>query len=55
MGRLRRNVAGVLQSMVDTAEDIYDSTGAWRQRTLAGTLHSGELVSDSRSDDRTSF
>ena len=54
-GRLRRNVAGVLLSTVDTAEELYDSTGAWRHRTLAGTLHSGELVSDPRSDDRTSF
>ena len=54
-GRLRRNVAGVLLSTVDTAEELYDSTGAWRQRTLAGTLHSGELVRDPRSDDRTSI
>jgi deaminated glutathione amidase len=36
-------------------EELYDSTGAWRPRAIAGTLHSGELVSDPRSDDRTSF
>jgi len=53
-GRLRRNVAGVLLSTVDTAEELYDSTGAWRPRALTGQLHSGELVSDARSDDRTS-
>ena len=53
-GRLRRNVAGVLLSTVDTTEDLYDSTGPWRQGAIAGTLHSGALVSDPRSDDRTS-
>jgi deaminated glutathione amidase len=54
-GRLRRNMAGVLLSALDTTEDIYDSTVAWRQRAIAGTLHSGTLVSDPRSADRTSW
>jgi deaminated glutathione amidase len=54
-GRLRRNVPGVLLSRVDTSEKIYDSTVAWRQRAIAGTLHSGSLVSDPRSADRTSL
>jgi deaminated glutathione amidase len=54
-GRLRRNVAGVLFSTVDTSEEVYDSTVAWRQRAIAGTLHSGSLVSDPRSADRTSW
>jgi deaminated glutathione amidase len=53
-GRLRRNVAGVLLSTVDTTEELYDSTGPWRQRAIAGTLHSGSLVADARSADRTS-
>jgi predicted amidohydrolase len=53
-GRLRRNRAGVLLSTVDTTEDLYDSTGPWRQGAITGTLHSGALVSDPRSDDRTS-
>lgn len=52
-GRLRRNVAGVLISAVDTSHELYDSTAAWRGRAAAGTLHSGTLVSDPRSDDRT--
>jgi predicted amidohydrolase len=52
-GRLRRNVAGVLLSTVDTTEELYDSTAAWRQAAIAGTLHSGALVSDPRSEDRT--
>lgn len=54
-GRLRRNVGGVLTSVVDTSEDIYDSTLAWRRRAITGTLHSGRLVSDPRSRDRTSL
>jgi deaminated glutathione amidase len=54
-GRLRRNVAGVLLSRVDTSEPIYDSTVAWRRRAIAGTLHSGTLVSDPRSADRMNW
>jgi predicted amidohydrolase len=52
-GRLRRNVAGVLVSTVDTEADLYDSTDPWRERAMAGVLHSGERVSDPRSDRRT--
>jgi deaminated glutathione amidase len=52
-GRLRRNVPGVLLSAVDTGQDLYDSTAAWRERAMTGVLHSGTLVSDPRSDDRT--
>lgn len=40
-GRLRRNVPGVLVSVADTSEDLYDSTAAWRHRAIDGTLHSG--------------
>jgi deaminated glutathione amidase len=52
-GRLRRNIPGVLVSAVDTGEELYDSTAAWRERAMNGTLHSGTPVSDPRSDDRT--
>jgi deaminated glutathione amidase len=51
-GRLRRNTAGVLISELDTEEQIYHSTVAWRERAMGGTLHSGTLV-DERSRDRT--
>jgi len=51
-GRLRRNVAGVLISKVDTDEDFYDSTAAWRHRAMRGIFHSGTLVRDHRSRDR---
>jgi predicted amidohydrolase len=54
-GRLRRNVAGVPVSRIDTNEDLYDSTAAWRNRALAGTLHSGSVAHDPRSDDRTTI
>ncbi len=52
-GRLRRNTAGVLVSEVDTDEEIYDSTVAWRDRAMDGVLHSGTLVRDARSEERT--
>jgi hypothetical protein len=43
---LLRNTAGVLVSEVDTDEEIYDSTAAWRDRAMDGILHSGTLVRD---------
>ncbi|HEX2806496.1 MAG TPA: carbon-nitrogen hydrolase family protein [Kineosporiaceae bacterium] len=52
-GRLARHRTGVLLSTVDTSAALYDSTAAWRGRALAGVLHSGMLVDDPRSDDRT--
>jgi len=45
-GRLERNVPGVLISAVDTEQDLYDSTGPWRRRAIAGILHSGDLAED---------
>ena len=54
-GRLRRNVAGVLLSTVDSTEDLYDSTAPWRDRAMEGILHSGTVVTDPRSDDRTAI
>ena len=38
---------------VDTDEEIYDSTAAWRDRAMSGVLHSGTLVRDGRSEERT--
>ena len=51
-GRLKRNVAGVLVSKVDTEEALYDSTVAWRGRAMRGVHHSGRLVRDRRSGER---
>jgi predicted amidohydrolase len=52
-GRLERHVEGLLLSTVDTDAELYDSTARWRGRAMRGRLHSGSLVSDPRSDDRT--
>jgi deaminated glutathione amidase len=54
-GRLRRNMPGVLVTTVDTEQKLYDSTAGWRDRAMAGQLHSGTLASDPRSADRTSL
>lgn len=52
-GRLRRNAEGLLLSTVDTKEQFYDSTAPWRPRAIRGQLHSGTLVKDPRSKNRT--
>ena len=54
-GRLRRHRAGVLVSTVDTKARLYDGSAAWRKRAMRGVLHSGALVRDARSRNRTSF
>ncbi len=51
-GKLKRNVAGVLISEVDTEAPLYDSTIAWRGRAMDGVFHSGEVAADPRSDNR---
>jgi hypothetical protein len=55
VGRLRRNRPGVLVTAMDTDQELYDSTAAWRDRAMAGVLHSGTPVSDQRSADRTAL
>lgn len=52
-GRLPRNRAGVLISTLDTEKPLYDSTEHWRRQAMDGVLHSGTLVSDPRSEQRT--
>jgi hypothetical protein len=44
---------GFAWDQLKDALGLYDSTGPWRPRALAGILHSGTLVRDPRSDDRT--
>ncbi len=53
VGRLRRNTPGVLISTVDTDQELYDSTAAWRDRAMGGVLHSGTPVNDTRSSSLT--
>jgi deaminated glutathione amidase len=55
VGRLRRNVAGVLVTVIDPEEQFYDSTAAWRDRAMSGVFHSGRLVKDVRLDNRKSL
>ncbi len=52
VGRLRRNVPGILLTAVDTEAELYDGAAAWRGRALAGQLHSGTVPRDPRSADR---
>ena len=40
-------------AVILTEQDLYDSTAAWRDRAMTGTLHSGTVISDPRSDDRS--
>lgn len=54
-GRLRRNVAGVLISTVDTDQELYDSTGQWRERAMSRIFHSGAMVQDEGSSNRTAL
>lgn len=55
VGGLRKNVAGVLLTKIDTATQYYDATGPWRNRAMNGQYHSGTLVKDKRSSKRTSL
>ena len=52
-GRLELHESGVLISIVDTSATFYDLTAAWRERAMTGVLHSGEVVNDPRSSNRT--
>jgi predicted amidohydrolase len=52
-GRLERHATDVLLSEIDTEAPLYDATTAWRDRAIAGVFHSGELVEDRRSENRT--
>jgi len=40
-------------STVDTTARLYDGTADWRDRAMRGVLHSGTLVRDQRSAERT--
>jgi len=55
VGRLPRNRGGALITEVELDRSYYDATAAWRRRAMAGRLHSGTLVRDRRSRDRSSL
>ena len=51
-GKLRRHRAGVMVHEIDLSRPFYDASGPFRDRAMAGILHSGEPVDDPRSRDR---
>ena len=52
-GRLTLHRTGILISTVDTRAKFYDASLSWRDRAMRGIYHSGTLVSDRRSRNRT--
>ena len=54
-GRLPLHKTGMLLSIIDTQKRFYDAAEAWRGRAMKGVSHSGTLVRDQRSADRTIF
>ena len=52
-GRLPRERSGILMTTVDTNTKFYDASSHWRDRAISGVYHSGRLVRDKRSQDRT--
>ncbi|HEV3022724.1 MAG TPA: carbon-nitrogen hydrolase family protein [Pirellulales bacterium] len=54
-GRLELHEPGVLIGEVDPGLDLWDASAPWRDGAMQGILHSGELVDDPRSRDRTEY
>jgi predicted amidohydrolase len=52
---LRFHRAGVTVNTVDTHKQYYDAPGRFRGRAMRGILHSGTLVKDPRTGNRTSL
>lgn len=54
-GRLQEHQPSVLLSEADPSGDYWDAPAPWRDNALQGVLHSGCVVEDPRSKDRTSY
>lgn len=52
VGKLEKNIDGILVTEIDTDQQYYDSTKYWRNRAMNGIFHSGKLVEDERSGKR---
>jgi deaminated glutathione amidase len=52
---LKLDERGVMVTLIDTSKSYYDAGKPFRADCLEGKLHSGELVDDPRSRDRTSY
>ena len=56
VGRLTLHRPGALLTEMHIGQGLFfDAPGLWRESTLAGQLHSGQLVTDPRSADLTSL
>ena len=53
MGQLKLHRPGMLITDMPLDPSYFDAPGPWRERAMDGQLHSGNLVSDPRSDDGT--
>lgn len=53
VGRLSLHRPGVLITEMKIGKGFFDPSGPWRDSTINGQLHSGDLVSDPRSKDLT--
>ena len=53
--RARSHRPAVLINTIDTKAKLFDASVAWRDRCMTGVLHSGTLVKDPRSKDRTAL
>ena len=54
-GSLRFHRPGIMVNRIDISESYYDASEPFREGAMSGTLHSGELVDDPRSEDRRSL
>lgn len=52
VGQLEEHSDGVLFSQVDPESEFWDASQPWRERSIAGQLHSGTAIADARSSDR---
>jgi predicted amidohydrolase len=53
VGNLRMHTPGVLITDMVQDPELFDAPGLWRASAMEGQLHSGDLVEDARSADRT--
>lgn len=53
--RAPRHRAASLINTIDTEAILYDASKLWRERSLVGVYHSGELITDGRSSARTTL
>lgn len=53
VGQLTLHRPGVLITDMQIGKGYFDAAGPWRETTMNGQLHSGELVDDPRSEDVT--